>query len=54
MLVKLVKVKWLNFLCAYLSTTPEDVWEAEGTVLQILNLRTIARQVFNCMARQWK
>jgi len=54
MLVKPVKVKWLSFLCAYLSTTTEDIWEAGGRVLYILNLRTVVRRVFNCMAQQWK
>jgi len=50
----LVKVKWLSFLCTYLGTTAEDIWEAGGTMLYILNLRTVVRQVFNCMAEQWK
>jgi hypothetical protein len=55
MLLKLVKVKWLSFLCTYLSTTAEDIREVGGTVLlHILNLRTIVVQVFNCMAQQWK
>jgi len=55
MLVKLVKVKWLSFLCTYLSTTAEDIWEVGGTVLlYIFNLRTIVGQIFNCMAQQWK
>jgi hypothetical protein len=54
MLVILVKLKWLSFLCTYLSTITEDIWEAGGTVLYILNLRTVVRQVFNCVAEQWK